>query len=812
VAGEGKRHFILGDIAQRHPYGKQGFGKEVQLPGRQRNAHGQKLLDELKALAEAEHEDEVEGMTIEFRSSPAFELLVKSLEIERSGIELLAVPPLEDGIQKAVVFVPFDKFKVLIKRVEDYLNPEKNSKKSNNARNKSLVESIDEIRQATVRSLWSDALEYFPADDQQIWMEVWLRDKVQNAAERFGTYAETNGLRVSSLILRFMDRAVVPVFCSPNQLNAALESLGLIAELRAVREPAYAFLQLDHPTQQQLVDDLLARLHTPVEAAPAVCLLDSGVLQGHRLLSPGLTPEDCLTFKEAWGTTDQGTGRPEHGTPMAGLALYGDVAAALMGTGPWALENRLESYKIIQPGDPHPPELYGAVTAQAVRTVEKHRQRDRIYSLTITAPQSIDRGAPSTWSSELDSLAQGGEADGTRRLFIVSVGNRPMQAAANYLDACGTSEVQDPGQAWNALTVGAVTFLSELRGAEYAGWTPVAPHGGLAPSSSTSTGWDHKRWPMKPELVVEGGNWAQSPGRDQVDAADSLSLLTTSGHPGSSLTATGDTSAATAQLARMAAVLQARYPELWPETIRGLLVHSARVHPGLRDQLGGNPRELLKWVGYGVPDLARASESAANAAVMVIQDSLKPFEEAEGRCKLNEMALFPLPWPVEALNEMGARDVTLRVTLSHFIEPNPARRGYRNSYNYASCGLRFAVKRPEENEALFLKRINQLAREEDEELDFPDDPDWVLKAQSQAKGSLHSDWITQSATSIAARASMAVYPVGGWWKERRKLKRHENSQRFSLIVSLETPAEGVDLYAAIASKIKTKVPVTIETK
>jgi hypothetical protein len=176
------------------------------------------------------------------------------------------------------------------------------------------------------------------------------------------------------------------------------------------------------------------------------------------------------------------------------------------------------------------------------------------------------------------------------------------------------------------------------------------------------------------------------------------------------------------------------------------------------------------------------------------------------------MALFPLPWPVEALNEMGARDVTLRVTLSHFIEPNPARRGYRNSYNYASCGLRFAVKRPEENEALFLKRINQLAREEDEELDFPDDPDWVLKAQSQAKGSLHSDWITQSATSIAARASMAVYPVGGCWKERRKLKRHENSQRFSLIVSLETPAEGVDLYAAIASKIKTKVPVTIETK
>jgi hypothetical protein len=262
----------------------------------------------------------------------------------------------------------------------------------------------------------------------------------------------------------------------------------------------------------------------------------------------------------------------------------------------------------------------------------------------------------------------------------------------------------------------------------------------------------------------------------------------------------------------MAAVLQARYPELWPETIRGLLVHSAKVNQGLKDQLGDNPREILKWAGYGIPDLARASESASNAAVMVIQDSLKPFEEVDGRCKLNEMTLFPLPWPVEALRQLGAQEVKLRVTLSYFIEPNPARRGYKNSYAYASCGLRFAVKRPEENEALFLKRINQRAREEDETLDFPDDPDWVLKAQNQAKGSLHSDWITQSATSIAARESIAVYPVTGWWKERRKLKRHENSQRFSLIVSLETPGQGVDIYAAIASKIKIKVPVAIETK
>lgn len=122
----------------------------------------------------------------------------------------------------------------------------------------------------------------------------------------------------------------------------------------------------------------------------------------------------------------------------------------------------------------------------------------------------------------------------------------------------------------------------------------------------------------------------------------------------------------------------------------------------------------------------------------------------------------------------------------------------------------FAVRRSEENEDLFLKRVNQLAREEDETIDAPDGPGWVLKAQSHAKGSLHSDWITEGAASMADRGSIAVFPVSGWWKERRKMGRHLSRQPFSLIVTLETPAQGVDLYAAIASKVK--VPVTILTK
>ena len=72
-------------------------------------------------------------------------------------------------------------------------------------------------------------------------------------------------------------------------------------------------------------------------------------------------------------------------------------------------------------------------------------------------------------------------------------------------------------------------------------------------------------------------------------------------------TLSGDTSAATALASRMAARLFARYPGIWPETVRALLVHFAEWTPemlGGRDPwnlTGDELRELLRTVGYGAP-------------------------------------------------------------------------------------------------------------------------------------------------------------------------------------------------------------------
>ncbi|MDH8131801.1 S8 family serine peptidase, partial [Klebsiella pneumoniae] len=45
-----------------------------------------------------------------------------------------------------------------------------------------------------------------------------------------------------------------------------------------------------------------------------------------------------------------------------------------------------------------------------------------------------------------------------------------------------------------------------------------------------------------------------------------------------------DTSAACALVSRQAALLMAQYPEYWPETIRGLLVHTAKWTNRMRER------------------------------------------------------------------------------------------------------------------------------------------------------------------------------------------------------------------------------------
>src|SRR5690606_8419226 len=131
-----------------------------------------------------------------------------------------------------------------------------------------------------------------------------------------------------------------------------------------------------------------------------------------------------------------------------------------------------------------------------------------------------------------------------------------------------------PAQAFNAITVGSYTQKDGIDLDQYPDASPIASRGAMAPSNSTSIMWDNK-WPRKPDIVMEGGNYAEQHGA--LLEPDSLFLLSTGkgGLLNRQITTFGDTSGATALASRLAAQLYHRYPNLWPETVRALIIHSA---------------------------------------------------------------------------------------------------------------------------------------------------------------------------------------------------------------------------------------------
>ncbi len=437
--------------------------------------------------------------------------------------------------------------------------------------------------------------------------------------------------------------------------------------------------------------------------------------------------------------------------------------------------------------------------------------------MAVTADDR-DMGMPTTWSGAVDDLCAG-VLDEAPKLMLISAGNvrEELYSPEYRYHEWNTkwAAIEDPGQSWNALTVGAFTEKVFIEHEDFEGWQPMASSGDLTPTSRTSLPWpdeNQRGWPIKPDIVMEGGNYAEL-GADR-SYLDDLSLLTTILHPtGRLVETTRDTSPATAAAARLAAIIWSHYPRFRPETVRGLLVHSASWTPAMMRRYPGDLKSVvqkcLRCYGYGVPNLQRALNSAENAATLIFEGEIQPFRKDGSSCKSNEMHLHELPWPVAILEELGETKVRMRVTLSYFIEPSPNNVGWGENHRYASHGLRFDVIRPLEGEDDFKKRMSKTEWEDPKvrPKNVDETREWVIGSNGRTHGSLHSDWWEGKAVDLSWCNRIAVMPVTGWWKERHHLGRHNRKARYSLIVTIETPEAAVDLYTPISEDVSVQTEI-----
>ena len=158
------------------------------------------------------------------------------------------------------------------------------------------------------------------------------------------------------------------------------------------------------------------------------------------------------------------------------------------------------------------------------------------------------------------------------------------------------------------------------------------------------------------------------------------------------------------------------------------------------------------------------------------------------------------------LQDLGGVEVTMRVTLSYFVEPGPGEVGWKHRYRYPSFGLRYDVNNYEEDLNHFRQRITKAARTVGEAFDSDNNSSrWLIGSDARHRGSIHTDQITATAAQIAECRYISVFPSIGWWRERSHLKRFNSKARYSLIVTLETAATEVNLYVEVANQIGVEV-------
>ncbi|MGC5796156.1 S8 family peptidase [Sphingomonas sp. NFX23] len=659
-----------------------------------------------------------------------------------------------------------------------------------------LFAGAEEFSPSSIEDYWNDLQENLPRASADAEWEVWTRNSMERPFE--AAIADA-GLEVQGTVTRFVDTNVRNVIGTRRQLMRLIEESAAVVELRGASSFVAHDMDLPPDLRRAQVMELAGRIVAAKSDSPVVTVLDTGVNRANPLLSASLPQNRCHVARSGWDRFDSNG----HGTKMAGVALFGDLAVALAGSGPVQPGIGLESVTVSAPGNPAKLPARDALR-KAIEIVEVQPRR-RVYCLAATAVGEAEDGRPTSTSATLDSLAfNGGD---TTRLFVAAVGNVTTSASNPYrvMHYAMNNEdhgIQSPAQALNALSVGAVTSKCSTTNL-------LAASGGLSPTSRTAQAWQVSH-PRKPDIVMEGGNhFIAAGGRTSIPHVPDMVVTTSRDVVNRPITVTGETSAATAAASRLAALTLAEYPEMRAETVRALMVNAARWTPAMIAQRNGfmsagmtllrANEQLLKSFGWGVPDEDRLFYSAQNALTLVVEDTIRPYRrKGSSGIRLNEMKTFRLPWPRQALDLLAATPVELRCTLSYFVEPDPNNAARDHIELYPSHRLKFDLSRFGETDDQAEARFNDDLEAQGNDAS---EAGWDLGFRYRNRGTLHNDVWSGPAYQLRDRNLIMVAPNHGWWSERQASRPEDRIVNFSLVVSLSTPDVTADLYAEVLALV-----------
>lgn len=473
---------------------------------------------------------------------------------------------------------------------------------------------------------------------------------------------------------------------------------------------------------------------------PVVALLDGLPLQNHSLLAGRLVVDDPDGWEASYEVKDR-----VHGTSMASLILHGELDA-----GGAALARPIYVRPILRPDPTdafhprrreHTPEdvLLVDLVHRAVRRIcegdagaPPAAPTVRVINLSIGDETRVFDRELSPWARLVDWLAFK-----YRLLFVVSAGNDPSPLVLNVASGTLGTLTQDirvaraldglmgnsasrrllaPAEAINALTVGALN-ADQSTFPSVANRFDLFAFASLSPISRVGHGF---RRAIKPDILIPGGrvlHLESFGGNPAATVLEPIAAAAPPGHrvaappmPGQALNVTAycrGTSNAAALGSRAAAqafavveALRADSPAALPSTFDGVILKALVAHGAswgaLADGLLSRRPDLtervaqkdlvVRWIGYGPVDVARALECAAERATLV----------GTGEVGMDRALVFSVPLPPSLAGKTLWRRLT--ITLAWLSPGNPSHRSYRRA--------KLWVTPPQSD--LLVKRVNSV--------------------------------------------------------------------------------------------------------
>ncbi|RXF72856.1 hypothetical protein [Hansschlegelia zhihuaiae] len=314
-----------------------------------RVGHARQLRDEVDAISDrmseiaptqdmAQVPKNKRGMVITATGFGRQDLWLGDMKASSPGVSLLAArSATPEAPAQARLFVGQESLKTLYRQLGEYEAYGNRNNTADKPMRFTLFESTSEFRPAELTDVWTGATPELPGRSAKP-VETWIRSSREEYFYRMLERLKVD--RVGSPT-KFTDSVILDIVLTRAQMEALLHGTGAVIEFRPSSHFVADFRRAN-PGERREVSAAIARRIVPAPAtAPRTVILDSGVASANPLLAASLAAPFRRTIDLSWGTEDDSG----HGTNMAGVALFPDLAAAAVSTGPIVLTTALESVK-----------------------------------------------------------------------------------------------------------------------------------------------------------------------------------------------------------------------------------------------------------------------------------------------------------------------------------------------------------------------------------------------------------------------------------------------------------------------------------